>query len=282
MTIKVDLLPTERKKFGFDPVIGFLLLIIIIFVIGFVVYGTSLEKKIELKKQEIAEVDYKIKELEKKLPVIESLRSKNRELEQQINTIKSLVYDPIRYANLLDEVSLVLPRNIWVSTISIEPATSSVTFNGTSVAMQNQQPLESIGRLMKNLQKSRYFYDATLSSTSQTRVADAYMGYTFQIETHYNPEKAAKLSEMPVQRVPEPPMGKPILAPKGMTIPSPAGTESEGEKKAAPGEKATPVPGEKPVMPGEVRTPTPEGAVQPPAEMPKTAPDKGKKGSDKP
>jgi Tfp pilus assembly protein PilN len=279
MTIKVDLLPTERKKFGFDPVIGFLLLIIVIFTIGFWVYGTSLVKKIDTKKQEIAEVDNKIKELEKKLPIIEQLRAKNRELEQQINTIKNLVYDPIRYSNLLDEVSLILPRNIWISTLSIEPSTNSVTMNGTAVAMENQKPLESIGRLMKNLQKSRFFRDATLSSTSTTKVAEIYMGFTFQIETHYDPDAAAKVTTEQTQVVPEPPLGKPILAPKDMPVP---GEEKQEEKTAPTEEKLPPPPGgdkmEKPAPGGEGKG----GAKQPAAgEETKSAPAVEKKGSEK-
>jgi len=279
MTIKVDLLPTERKKFGFDPVIGFLLLIIVIFTIGFWVYGTSLVKKIETKKQEIAEVDNKIKELEKKLPVIEQLRTKNRELEQQINTIKNLVFDPIRYGNLLEEVSLILPKNVWLSTLSIEPSTTSVTMNGTAVAMENQKPLESIGRLMKNLQKSRFYRDAALSSTSTTRVADVYMGFTFQIETHYDADAAAKVTNEAPQVVPEPPLGKPILAPKDMVVP---GTEKKEEKSAPSGEKAPPAPGaEKPAPPGGEMKGAPKA---PPAagEEPKSAPAGENKGSVKP
>lgn len=193
MTIKVDLLPTERKKFGFDPVIAFLVIIIAIFVVGFYVYGTQLDRKIEAKNGEIAQVEQKIAQLKNQLPIIEELKKENAQLQQQIDTVKSLRYDPIRYSNLLDEISLLIPKNVWLQSISIDPATNLVSMSGTAMQMPGVRPLESIAGFMKSLQKSRFYRDATLANTSRGTVKTAeeeIVTYGFQIESHYDPRAA--------------------------------------------------------------------------------------------
>jgi len=194
MTIKVDLLPTERKKFGFDPMIGFLLVIVLICTAGFWIYGSSLSNTIDAKKSAIVEKENKIKEMESKLPIIEELNKKNAELEMQIKTVKELVYDPIRYANLLQEVVTVLPRNVWISNLNVEPATTTVTFGATALATAKDRPLESIAKLMKNLQNSKYFNTPTISSANQGKTEEG-ISYSFQIEARYNPQAAAGLTE---------------------------------------------------------------------------------------
>jgi hypothetical protein len=56
MTIKVDLLDKPGRRSGFDPVLFFLMIILIIFSIGgFYFYGSSLDKQIAQIKSEIAE-----------------------------------------------------------------------------------------------------------------------------------------------------------------------------------------------------------------------------------
>jgi len=192
MTIKVDLLPTERKRIGFDPIMGILLLVVLVFAVGFWVYGTKLQNDIESRKGEIVQYESKIKEMESKLPLIEELRTKNTALQNQIDTVKSLVYDPIRYANLLREIPQIMPDNIWISSLTIEPGTHTVNFSGVSVNYKGNRPLSSVATLMTNLQKSKYFLDATLASANRTEVSGA-TGYSFAIETHYDPDVAAGL-----------------------------------------------------------------------------------------
>lgn len=193
MAIKVDLLPTERKKFGFDPVIAILVVLIAVAVVVFYYFGVKLEKDISDKRSAITAVEQEIQSLQQQLPVIEKLRKENAELENQINTVKSLRYDPIRYSNLLDEISYLLPRNMWVSTISIEPAQAKVSMSGTAAALPGIRPLESISGFMKSVQKSRYFKDAALSSTSRGSVtvdSQNFTSYSFSIDMTYDPKAA--------------------------------------------------------------------------------------------
>lgn len=192
MTIKVDLLDRPGRRMGFDPIIFFLVLVVVIFVIGFYIFGTTLDKKIAEKKAEIDQVEEKIRELEEKIPKIKELEDINKDLEAQINTIKQLVYDPIRYANLLDELALIMPPNIFIKNLSIEPSTLSMTFTGLSVMdNKNTRTLEMISTFMQNLQKSKYFKDAALASTRRTEFLKR-EAFEFSIRAEYDPESSAR------------------------------------------------------------------------------------------
>jgi len=195
MAIKVDLLPTERKKFGFDPVIAILIVLIALAVVVFYYFGVKLEKDIADKRAHITRVDQDIVSLQSQLPIIEKLKKENHELENQINTVKSLRYDPIRYSNLLDEISSLLPNNMWLSSLSIEPGQSKVMMSGTAAAMPGIKPLESISGFMKSVQRSKYFKDASLSSTNKGSVTVkgvTYTSYSFGIDMTYDPKAAEK------------------------------------------------------------------------------------------
>jgi len=84
MTIKVDLLPTERKRFTFDPMMGFLLVIIIICTVGFVIYGSKLQNSIETEKAGVAEIEAEIKTIENSLPQIEDLKADIAKIKAEI------------------------------------------------------------------------------------------------------------------------------------------------------------------------------------------------------
>ena len=253
MTIKVDLLPTKEKKFGIDPVMIFLVLVIIICTFGFFVFGKSLENSIAAEEKAVAQLDDTIKELKAKLPDIDKRKADNAKLQQQIDTVQGLKNDPVRYANLLWEIGDVLPGNCWVQSITIDPATKSVVLAGTSAQVGNLRPLESIAALMKNLMNSRYFVDATLASTSQG-TAGGLNTYSFQIETHYDDMAALK---SPEQVQPKGTITTPSPAP-GTIPPIPIGTGSaspaaSGEPGASPA--ASGAPGASPAASG-----APEGS----------------------
>ena len=196
MTIKVNLLPTERKRLTFDPFTIFLVLLVIVCTVLFVLYGISLQKDIETKKGKVAEIDNQIQQLEQSIPVIDDLKTQISKLENEIKVIESLVYDPVRYGNLLAEVGRVLPDNVWLTNLSVEPSTATITMSGTAVQSGERAPLATIAGLMSQMGESKILSDASLSSTSQTNLDGASgVGFTFQIEAHYNPDVAAGLAD---------------------------------------------------------------------------------------
>jgi len=195
MTIKVNLLPTERKKIAFDPLAGILVVLCIACAVGCVFFGQSLQTQINDQENEISKTQAKIKEIEQNLPVIDKLKSDIAKLEDEIKVVESLVYDPVRYGNLLGEVGRVLPSNVYLSSLSVEPSTTSVMINGTAKNTGGTGPLATIAGLMSKMNNSEIFVDASLASTSQTgNETDGY-GFAFSIEARYNPDAAAGLIE---------------------------------------------------------------------------------------
>lgn len=197
MTIKVNLLPTERKKVTFDPLVGFLVVVWILCAVGFALYGAKIQSEIEKKEAEISKTESEIKQIEQNLPVIDDLKSQIAKLEDEIKMVESLVYDPVRYGNLLGEVSRVLPSNIYLTSMTVEPSTTSVMVAGTAKNTSSAAPLASIAGLMSRMSDSKIFQDASLASTSQTGNEREGYGFNFSLECKYNPDEAAGVAEQP-------------------------------------------------------------------------------------
>ena len=195
MTIKVNLLPTERKKVTFDPVFWFLLVIVLLCTCVFVYIGFDYSNKIEKTKQEIDVVQQNINRDKDTLKQIAPLKAEIANLKEEIRMIENLKYDPIRYGNLLGEVGRVLPSNVYLSNLSVEPSTSSVMISGTAKNTATAPPLASISGLINKISKSEIFTDASLASTSQTGNETDGFGFTFSIEARYNADAAAGLME---------------------------------------------------------------------------------------
>ena len=108
MTIKVDLLPTERRGFRLDPMVIVLFMLVVLSTVGFAFYGQNLTQQIEAEKKKIEVVKAEIKQNEASRPIIEERRKRLRKLDEQIQIIKNLVHDPQRYGTLLQEVGMCL------------------------------------------------------------------------------------------------------------------------------------------------------------------------------
>lgn len=192
MTIKVDLLPTEKKQFGIDPAMIVMFMLIIGAAVAMLLYSNSLTSKIDAQKQEIEEINQQIKQIETQLPLIEETKNRIASLKREIKMIKSLVHDPLRYANLLQEVAILLPENVWLRDLSINPNANTVSFSGEAAELLGQRkPLATIADLMRNFNDSEYFTNSTLSSTAETAGEGEPSVFSFSLTINYDPEKAA-------------------------------------------------------------------------------------------
>lgn len=195
MTVKgIDISLGEKKRGPwFDPVIAFLAVIILCAAGLFWLYGLQLAKEIVAKKSEVAEVTGQINELKDKVPQINQLKTDIENIKRDTDSIRVLKNDPLKYSNLLVEVSLLTPQNIWFTSINIAPDTRTVSFSGIAALYKDLKPLEAIAQFMRALSsKSRYFIDANLASASSGTVG-ATPTYTFQIDSHYDSAKAAEV-----------------------------------------------------------------------------------------
>lgn len=191
MTIKVDLLPTEKKRFSIDSVWIVLVLAAVLCTLVFCAYSRSLTAAIQSGEDDVHRVDADISALKDKLPNLARIKAENEKLAQQIKFVNNLKSDPIRYANLMWEISNLLPDNLWVTSINIEPGTQTVSMQGTSLDYRGKDALKSIAQTMQAFQNSRYFKDALLSSTTMGTY-DGVTSFSFSFECHYDAEAALK------------------------------------------------------------------------------------------
>lgn len=190
MTIKVDLLPTEKKSFGIDPAMIVMFLLIVGAAAAMMLYSQSLKSKIEAEEQRIEAINAEIKQIETKLPRVEEMKNRIVSLKREIKMIKSLVHDPLRYANLLQEVAILLPENVYLSSLSIDPRARVVKFDGEAAEVDGRLPLATVAQMMRNFNESAYFRSSTLSSTTEVK-KDELRAFKFGLTINYDEEKAA-------------------------------------------------------------------------------------------
>ena len=238
MTIKVDLLPTEKKSFGIDPAMIVMFMLIIGAAVAMLLYSQSLDTKIENHKAEIEKVNQEIKQIETQLPLIDETKNRILSLKREIKMIKSLVHDPLRYANLLQEVAVRLPENVWLKDLAISPQNNTVKFSGSAAEVFGERkPLATIADMMRNFNDSEYFTNSTLAST--TEVGKPQNGepsvFDFSLTITYDPDKAA---------------GTSTAAPGGETTPP-----ADEESATTPETPATPATPGTPASPAATATP---------------------------
>lgn len=181
MTIKVDLLPTEKRGFQIDPLVIVLFVFVVATSGAFYYYGQTLEQQIKKIDEERVQVEAKIKECETAKKAIEKEREKLAKLEQQFQLVKSLMHDPLKYANLMSEVGSLLPDTVFIDNLAIEPGASTVTFSGTA---EGALPLSIVAATMKNFNESAYFDGAQLQNC--TRKGEGQDIFTFGLTMHFD------------------------------------------------------------------------------------------------
>ena len=172
--IKINLLPGKRRKKAFKldtrffPGIAFGVLAIIVMVILFFNLNNqidSLKTEKVIKETRLAELKVQLKEVEDYEKDNELYRLKNKVIEQ----LKAKQGLPLR---LLDEVSELLPKGVWIT--SLVDKGGLVNLQGFAFTNPN------LVNYVQNLKGSKYLADVSLIESKQTKVGDA-MIYGFKL-----------------------------------------------------------------------------------------------------
>lgn len=186
MTIKVDLLPTEKRGFQLDPLVIVLVVLVLASSGAFYYYGQTLEQQIKKLEEEKAQVEQKIKEAETAKKAIEKERERLAKLEQQFQLVKNLMHDPLKFANLMSEIGALLPDTVFIDNLNIDPGGSTIQFQGTA---SGELPLSVIAATMRNVNESAYFDGATLQNASRKGKDNA---FTFGLTVHFDATAATE------------------------------------------------------------------------------------------
>ena len=220
MTIKVDLLPTEKRGFQIDPLVIVLFVFVVATSGAFYYYGQTLEQQIKKIDEQRVGVEAEIKQCETAKKAIEKEREKLAKLEQQFQLVKSLMHDPLKYANLMSEVGALLPDSVYIDNLNIDPGPNNISFAGTAAGAL---PLSIVAATMKNFNESAYF-DGTVLQSCARKGANNEDIFSFSMTIHFDPNAATD---------------KPPGTKDGVAPPPPAPAPED----APPDTNATPAPG---------------------------------------
>jgi len=162
--IKINLLPVKRKK---KPKIisalfvsGVFISILAILVLGYLSFY-YINKVPELKAQKAAK-ESKTTELKVKLKEVEHYEKDNKAYEEKKNIIELLKRKQTAPLRLLNEVSAMLPKGVWLT--SLEETGGAVNLEG--YAFTNS---DLVG-YVNNLKGSQYLTDVALLESKQTTI----------------------------------------------------------------------------------------------------------------
>ncbi len=185
MTVKVDLLPSERKRPKLlDGLTVFLLILLIAVAGGLVWFKLDLDKQIEAKKQTIEQLQKEIEQLAPLKLKIDQYKQLTQSIKQQVALLKSLRDDPRNYSDLLTEVKKIIPKNVWVESVDIQPSGKSIKFTCKAIA-GTKDGLAIVALFMRNIMDSPSFDAPAVSGISRSEDKRGFVVYNFSMGATY-------------------------------------------------------------------------------------------------
>lgn len=175
--LKINLLSPElrrkekRKVVVFEATKTLLILIIAGEIIAFISLYTFFNMQVNAKKKKLNEINAEIARLEIEVKEVESKEEEARELEKRIQVIDQLMFSRLSWARRLNEISNLVPDNIWLTSLSLSQSTvsspgggASVTKNvlvlrGKALALPGERAVNLIGVFMNNLKFNPSFFE---------------------------------------------------------------------------------------------------------------------------
>ncbi|MBI2265752.1 MAG: PilN domain-containing protein [Armatimonadetes bacterium] len=182
MTIKVDLRPTEKPRgVGLDGMTIILFILILIVAGGCWFYNMQLEGQVKAAEKQLADVQAERENYKSIRPRLEQIKKETAKLDEDIRMMRSLRYDPLKFSELLVEVGVRMPQNVWLSSLTIDSGTQQCQLGGYSLKTAQLGPLRTIADLLQNLLNSRYFSDVYLVNASEAKIGGRII-YNFQLD----------------------------------------------------------------------------------------------------
>ena len=172
--IKVNLLPVKKRKKA-KQLPGFVVTMVLLLVVtgvisAYLVY--FLNGKVSARQERIAKNEAKIAELSKKIKSVENYESLNTTYQKHKEIIEQLGKNKTLPVKVLDEVSVLLPVGVWLTSLEIK----GTEINLGGMAFTNSDVVNYVD----NLKKSAFFADAYLKESMQ-QTSSGYPVYRFSL-----------------------------------------------------------------------------------------------------
>lgn len=171
--IRINLLPSGKKRALIIPptlIYGAGVLVVLLVVV--VASTFYLSSKISDVKEEIFVKEKRLNELKVVLKEVENYEKNNQEFRKKTKIIEQLKKNQIIPLRLLDEVSNMLPKGVWLTNLIDRGGLVSIK----GYAFSNS---DLVG-YVQNLKKSKYFVDVMLEESRQEEI-DEYSLYRFKL-----------------------------------------------------------------------------------------------------
>jgi len=171
--IRINLLPSGRKKAVVIPptfIYGAAVLVFLFVVAVFSAFYLSIQ--ISAVKEDIFAKEKRLNELKVVLKEVENYEKNNQEFRKKTKIIEQLKKNQIIPLRLLDEVSNMLPKGVWLTNLIDRGGLVSIQ----GYAFSNS---DLVG-YVQNLKKSKYFVDVMLEESRQEEI-DEYSLYKFKL-----------------------------------------------------------------------------------------------------
>jgi type IV pilus assembly protein PilN len=157
----INLLPVRaaQKKEKLRDQIAILILSMVVTVVACGVVYATLMSSVDEMKADIANKQAKIKVLKKTLIEVAEFKKKKEALVGKLDTLDQLKLGKTGPVHLLDELSLVLPDKLWLT--SFKESGGSVTLSGVAL---NE---DTVALFLKRLEKSPYYRSIELQVIEQ-------------------------------------------------------------------------------------------------------------------
>jgi Tfp pilus assembly protein PilN len=171
--IRINLLPSGRKKAAIiPPVFIYGIIGVVIVIIAIVAFTFHLNNQISAKQANINTKEQKLKQIEAALQDVKNLERDNEEYRKRTRIIEQLKKDQIVPLRLLDEVSELLPKGVWLVGMTDKGRIVSIegyAFSNTDLVAYVQ-----------NLKGSRHLADVMLVESRQVELGE-FSVYKFKL-----------------------------------------------------------------------------------------------------
>lgn len=192
--LKINLLPPElrrkkrRRVIVFEATQTLLIIIIACEIIAFLGIYVFLNIKVTNKQKELSGIKIEIERLQAQVKEVKNLEEDAKKLEKRIQIIDQLMFSRISWARKLNEVSSLIPENIWFTSLSLSsqavsqpgggpPVMKSVLIlRAKAIALPGEKAVNLVGVFMNNLKFSpsfsETFAEPEFMGTSSEKIGD--------------------------------------------------------------------------------------------------------------
>lgn len=160
--IRINLLPGKKKPLILPPALIYGTIAFIVFIIAAVVFSVYLSNKVSAMQNDIQVKEKRINELKAQLKEVENYEKDNEEFRKKTKIIEQLKSNQVAPLRLLDEVSEMLPKGVWL----IHLAEKGGLVNIEGYAHSNY---DLVG-YVQNLKGSKYLSDVMLVESKRVEV----------------------------------------------------------------------------------------------------------------